>query len=137
MDEPTDRQCDSRSMIWKRGELQSDRVSDRHLFDFPPVAFSNHCLPGQSGCSHQSLIIAREGFILPLPLLDVELLIHPQGWIIDARISTKTREVLENQSPPPSRFPSGFLLDVRDGFSNISLILVEHRYNRCLSGKSR
>jgi len=59
--------------------------------------------------------------------------------------STKTREVLGNPSPPPSRFPStleislglrpreisrvsGNLSGVGDGFPNTSLVLVEHGY---------
>ena len=60
--------------------------------------------------------------------------------------STKTRELLGNPSPLPSRFPttieislglrpreisrvSGNLLGVGDGFPNTSLVLVEHGYN--------
>ena len=60
--------------------------------------------------------------------------------------STKTQEVLENPSPPPSRFPStlemslglrprdisrvsGNLSGVGDGFPNTSLVLLEHGYN--------
>ena len=61
--------------------------------------------------------------------------------------STKTREVLGNPSPLPSRFPStleislglrpreisrvsGNLSGVGDGFPNTSLVLVEHGYNQ-------
>jgi len=64
----------------------------------------------------------------------------------DCPCSTKTREVLENPSPLPSRFPStleislglrpreisrvsGNLSAVGDGFPNASLVLVEHGYN--------
>ena len=64
----------------------------------------------------------------------------------DCPCSTKTREVLGNPSPLPSRFPStleislglrlreiswvsGNLLAVGDGFPNPSLVLVEHGYN--------
>ena len=64
----------------------------------------------------------------------------------DCPCSTKTREVLGNPSPLPSRFPStleislglrpreisrvsGNLSGVGDGFPNTSLVLVEHGYN--------
>ena len=67
-------------------------------------------------------------------------------WWGECPYSTKTREVLGNPSPPPSRFPStleislglrpreiswvsGNLLGVGDGFPNTSLVLVEHGYN--------
>ena len=67
-------------------------------------------------------------------------------WQGECPYSTKTREVLGNPSPPPSRFPStleislrlrpremsrvsGNLLGVGDGFPNTSLFLVEHGYN--------
>ena len=60
--------------------------------------------------------------------------------------STKTRELLGNPSPLPSRFPStlkislrlrpreifrvsGNLLGIRNGFPNTSLILMEHGYS--------
>ena len=63
----------------------------------------------------------------------------------DCPCSTKTREVLGNPSPLPSRFPStleislglrpreisrvsGNLSGVGDGFPNTSLVLVEHGY---------
>ena len=66
-------------------------------------------------------------------------------WWGECPYSTKTREVLGNPSPPPSRFPStleislglrpreisrvsGNLLGVGDGFPNTSLVLVEHWY---------
>ena len=64
----------------------------------------------------------------------------------DCPCSTKTREVLGNPSPLPSRFPStleislglrpreisrvsGNLSGVGDGFPNTSLVLVEHGYS--------
>ena len=57
----------------------------------------------------------------------------------DCPCSTKTREELGNPSPLPSRFPSTLeislglrpreILGVGDGFSNPSLLLVEHGYS--------
>ena len=63
----------------------------------------------------------------------------------DCPYSTKTREVLGNPSPPPSRFPStleislglrpreisrvsGNLSGVGDGFPNTSRVLMDHGY---------
>ena len=77
----------------------------------------------------------------------LKLSINPSLVIMrECPCSTKTREVLGNPSPPPSRFPStleislglrprnisrvsGNLSGVGDGFPNTSLVLVEHGYN--------
>ena len=75
-----------------------------------------------------------EGFLDPLPVEKLMMRECPS--------STKTREVLGNPSPLPSRFPStlkislrlrprdifrvlGNLLGIRDGFPNTSLVLME------------
>ena len=77
----------------------------------------------------------------------MKLSINPSLVIMrECPYSTKTREVLGNPSPPPSRIPSileislglrpreisrvsGNLSGVGDGFPNTSLVLVEHGYN--------
>ena len=96
------------------------------------------------GWIRKSIPVGREGFSDPLP---VEKLM-----LRDCPCSTKTREVLGNPSPLPSRFPStleislglrpreisrvsGNLLGVGDGFPNTSLVLMEHGYNAQTKGQ--
>ena len=82
----------------------------------------------------------------------MKLSINPSLVIMrECPYSTKTREVLGNPSPPPSRFSLavGFapldprakptasenLSGVGDGFPNTSLVLVEHGYIAQLLGQ--
>ena len=69
-----------------------------------------------------------EGF--PDPLLIERLMMR------ECLYSTKMREELGNPFSPPSKFPSGNLSGVGDGFPNTSLVLVADQFFTAINGSN-